>query len=35
MYVIILDLCMHDHVIGLSWYKIAYIYFLLRIIVML
>jgi hypothetical protein len=32
MYVIILNICMHDHVIFISLYKLAQILFLLRII---
>jgi hypothetical protein len=35
MHVLILNLCMHVHVIFVRSYKIAQIHFLLRIVVML
>jgi hypothetical protein len=35
MYVIILNLCMHTHMMSISLYKIAHNLFLLRYLVML
>jgi hypothetical protein len=35
MHVLIINICIHIHVILISFYKIAHIYFLVRIIVML